>query len=66
MAEKPEKPPSSGYALFSEIMLNTDQIKQYPTGDRMKKIGRAWQCMSINNKKYNMRANHVSNASMLS
>ena len=40
---RPEKPPSSAYSLFSKEMLNTEEIKQFPSKERMSHISESWK-----------------------
>jgi upstream-binding transcription factor len=66
VAGKPEKPPNSGYSLFSRIMLVSPEIKQVPSKERMSQISKLWKSMTESEKKkYQEQVNHVSNASML-
>ena len=46
---RPEKPPSSAYSLFSKEMLNTEEIKQFPSKERMSHISESWKrvCRSL-------------------
>ena len=46
---RPEKPPSSAYSLFSKEMLNTEEIKQFPSKERMSHISESWKrvCMYV-------------------
>ena len=42
----PEKPPNSGYSLFSRRMLRTDlNLKQYATKERMMQCSLLWKEM---------------------
>jgi len=67
MAGKPEKPPHSGYNLFSRIMLVSPEIKQVPSKERMCQISKLWKSMTESaKKKYQEQVNHVSNASVVS
>jgi len=67
MAGKPEKPPHSGYNLFSRIMLVSPEIKQVPSKERMCRISKLWKSMTESaKKKYQEQVNHVSNASVVS
>jgi ribosomal protein L19 len=63
VAGKPEKPPNSGYSLFSRIMLVSPEIKQVAAKERMSQISKLWKSMTEGEKKkYQERVNHVSNA----
>ncbi|XP_069678107.1 nucleolar transcription factor 1-A-like isoform X2 [Periplaneta americana] len=60
VAGKPEKPPNSGYSLFSRIMLVSPQIKQVAPKERMSQISKLWKSMSENEKKkYQEQVNHM-------
>jgi upstream-binding transcription factor len=64
VAGKPEKPPNSGYSLFSRIMLVSPEIKQVPSKERMSQISKLWKSMTESEKKkYQEQVNHVSHAS---
>ncbi|XP_046383911.1 nucleolar transcription factor 1-A-like [Ischnura elegans] len=53
LAGKPEKPPNSGYSLFSRIMLASDEMKKYNSKGRMLEISKMWKDLSaIDKKKY--------------
>jgi len=63
VAGKPEKPPNSGYSLFSRIMLVSPEIKQVAAKERMSQISKLWKSMTEGEKKkYQEQVNHVSNA----
>lgn len=48
---KPEKPPNSGYSLFSRIMLSSEEIKHINHKDRMLQISSMWKNLSIKDKR---------------
>ncbi|KAG8234923.1 hypothetical protein J437_LFUL015331 [Ladona fulva] len=53
LAGKPEKPPNSGYSLFSRIMLASEEMKKYSSKGRMLEISKMWKDLSaIDKKKY--------------
>jgi hypothetical protein len=63
VAGKPEKPPNSGYSLFSRIMLVSPEIKQVAAKERMSQISKLWKSMTeAEKKKYQEQVNHVSKA----
>eukprot|EP00094_Tigriopus_californicus_P006566 TCALIF_06322-PA protein Name:"Similar to ubtf-a Nucleolar transcription factor 1-A (Xenopus laevis)" AED:0.17 eAED:0.17 QI:0/-1/0/1/-1/1/1/0/518 len=47
---RPEKPPSSAYSLFSKEMLNNEEIKMYPSKERMAQISHRWKLISQEQK----------------
>ncbi|XP_071440708.1 nucleolar transcription factor 1-A-like [Hetaerina americana] len=51
LAGKPEKPPNSGYSLFSRIMLASDEMKKYNSKGRMLEISKMWKDLSVIDKK---------------
>lgn len=58
---KPEKPPNSGYSLFSKEMLSSEALKNFETKDRMTEISRMWKELDEERKAdYNERALLVS------
>ncbi|PSN58061.1 hypothetical protein C0J52_02056 [Blattella germanica] len=60
VAGKPEKPPNSGYSLFSRIMLVSPQIKQVAPKERMSSISKLWKSMpESEKKKYQEQVNHM-------
>ncbi|XP_059482012.1 nucleolar transcription factor 1-A-like [Neocloeon triangulifer] len=48
---KPEKPPNSGYSLFSRIMLSSEEIKNINHKDRMTQISSMWKNLSVKDKR---------------
>jgi hypothetical protein len=48
---KPEKPPNSGYSLFSRIMLSSEEIKHINHKDRMLQISSMWKNLSMKDKR---------------
>lgn len=48
---KPEKPPNSGYSLFSRIMLSSEEIKHINHKDRMMQISSMWKNLSLKDKR---------------
>nr|XP_040575980.1 nucleolar transcription factor 1-A-like [Lepeophtheirus salmonis] len=42
---RPEKPSSSAYSLFSKEMLNNNDIKKYPSKERMAHISELWKTL---------------------
>ncbi|QQP50107.1 Uncharacterized protein FKW44_010999 [Caligus rogercresseyi] len=42
---RPEKPSSSAYSLFSKEMLNNEDIKKYPSKERMSHISELWKTL---------------------
>ncbi|XP_065347409.1 nucleolar transcription factor 1-A-like [Cloeon dipterum] len=48
---KPEKPPNSGYSLFSRIMLSSEEIKNINHKDRMTQISSMWKNLSPKDKR---------------
>ncbi|KDR16195.1 Nucleolar transcription factor 1 [Zootermopsis nevadensis] len=60
VAGKPEKPPNSGYSLFSRIMLVSPEIKQVAAKERMSQISKLWKSMTeTEKKKYQEQVNHM-------
>ncbi|PNF25609.1 hypothetical protein B7P43_G03834 [Cryptotermes secundus] len=60
VAGKPEKPPNSGYSLFSRIMLVSPEIKQVAAKERMSQISKLWKSMTEGEKKkYQEQVNHM-------
>lgn len=60
VAGKPEKPPNSGYSLFSRIMLVSPEIKQVAAKERMSQISKLWKSMTVGEKKkYQEQVNHM-------
>ncbi|KAJ9586872.1 hypothetical protein L9F63_019554, partial [Diploptera punctata] len=60
VAGKPEKPPNSGYSLFSRIMLVSPEIKQVAPKERMSQISKLWKGVSDSEKKkYQEQVNHM-------
>lgn len=58
---KPEKPPNSGYSLFSRIMLSSEEIKHINHKDRMLQISSMWKNLSVKDKrKYADKVQQVS------
>ncbi|KAF4527969.1 hypothetical protein B566_EDAN014961 [Ephemera danica] len=50
-AGKPEKPPNSGYSLFSRIMLKSEEIKHYDSKQRMTQISAMWKNLNAKDKR---------------
>nr|WBR79115.1 nucleolar transcription factor 1 [Gryllodes sigillatus] len=60
VAGKPEKPPNSGYSLFSRLMLASDHMKDFSPKQRMIEISRMWKNLQeTQKKKYQERVNHM-------
>ena len=47
---RPEKPPSSAYSLFSKEMLNNEEIKKFPSKERMAQISEKWKVLGAEQK----------------
>jgi hypothetical protein len=61
-AGKPEKPPNSGYSLFSRMMLTSEEIKKVNSKQRMAQISQMWKILSVSNKrKYHDKVQQVCN-----
>jgi len=57
---KPEKPPNSGYSLFSRIMLSSEEIKHINHKERMTQISSMWKNLSAKDKrKYHDKVQQV-------
>lgn len=57
---KPIKPPNSGYSLFSQQLLMSDELKNFMSKDRMSQISRKWKELSDEEKsKYNLGAKEL-------
>lgn len=57
---KPDKPPNSGYSLFSKKLLSSNSLKQFETKERMSEISRMWKELSEEEKAaYNDKAHEV-------
>ncbi len=57
---KPDKPPNSGYSLFSKKLLSSNSLKQFETKERMTEISRLWKELSEEEKTaYNDKAYQV-------
>lgn len=60
MEGKPEKPPNSGYSLYSKELLASQLIKHVETKDRMSEISRQWKALTEEERhQYNDRAQEV-------
>nr|CAD7602160.1 unnamed protein product [Timema genevievae] len=60
VAGKPEKPPNSGYSLFSRIMLMSAEMKHIASKERMAEISRLWKSFSKDEKNsYQEQVNHM-------
>lgn len=60
VAGKPDKPPNSGYSLFSRLMLASEHIKEFAPKLRMIEISRMWKNMPDSQKmKYQEQVNHM-------
>ena len=58
---KPEKPPNSGYSLYSKELLSSDRLKAFESKERMTEISRMWKELGEKEKTdFNDRANAVS------
>lgn len=58
---KPDKPPNSGYSMFSRDMLAGDTLKHLESKERMAEISRLWKLMDEPSRKaYNERVSQVS------
>ncbi|XP_049858540.1 nucleolar transcription factor 1-A-like isoform X1 [Schistocerca gregaria] len=51
IAGKPEKPPTSGYSLFSRLMLVSPDMKKVPPKERMSQVSRMWKSLTNDQKK---------------
>lgn len=57
---KPEKPPNSGYSLYSKQLLSSGALKAFESKERMTEISRMWKELSEEEKNdYNERAQAV-------
>lgn len=62
---KPDKPPNSGYSLFSKKLLSSDSLKQFETKERMTEISRLWKELGEAEKAaYNSKATQVNRKSL--
>ncbi|XP_046440681.1 nucleolar transcription factor 1-like isoform X1 [Daphnia pulex] len=60
---KPDKPPNSGYSLFSKKLLSSNSLKQFETKERMTEISRLWKELSDEDKtSYNDKATQMNYA----
>jgi len=60
MEGKPEKPPNSGYSLYSKELLASQLIKHVETKDRMSEISRQWKALTEEERhQYNDRAQEM-------
>jgi len=60
MEGKPEKPPNSGYSLYSKELLASQMIKHVETRDRMTEISTQWKGLTDEERqKYNDRAQEM-------
>ncbi|XP_045031131.1 nucleolar transcription factor 1 isoform X2 [Daphnia magna] len=57
---KPDKPPNSGYSLFSRKLLSSNALKQFESKERMTEISRLWKELSDDEKAaYNAKATQL-------
>ncbi|KAI9557323.1 hypothetical protein GHT06_017151 [Daphnia sinensis] len=57
---KPDKPPNSGYSLFSRKLLTSNALKQFESKERMTEISRLWKELSEDDKAaYNAKATQL-------
>ena len=60
MEGKPDKPPNSGYSLYSRELLASQQFKHLETKDRMTEISTQWKSLTDEERqKYNDRTQEV-------
>ena len=57
---KPDKPPNSGYSLFSKKLLSSNSLSKFETKERMGEISRLWKELDEKEKTtYNDKAYQV-------
>ena len=57
---KPEKPPNSGYSLYSKKLLASSSLKHLESKERMTEISRMWKELQDDERKvYNEEAQQV-------